>query len=183
MTRRKAKLPPSPIKFFGLLKWLDGRRLLDTIEPYRLKILMDVLYTFDADGVPVYSMALCGRAKKNFKTCDLILAALYRFLAWPSPQGNDCFILANDEGQANDDLSLAKKLVACNPILAQEVDVRAKEIVRKDGKGSLQILPARDVAGSHGKTYLFIGYDEIHGYRTRTICSRRSRPTRRDVMR
>jgi hypothetical protein len=185
MKRRKAALalPPSPVDFFGHLKWLDGRPLLATIEKYRRAILMAVLYTFSDDGSPVYNMALCGRAKKNWKTADLILAALYRFLAWPSAQGNDCFILANDEGQANDDLSLAKKLIACNPILAQEVDVRVKEIVRKDGKGSLQILPARDVAGSHGKTYLFIGYDEIHGYRTHDLFEALAPdPTRRDAL-
>ena len=144
---------------------------------------MAVLYTFDPDGVPVYNMALCGRAKKNWKTADLILAALYRFLAWPSAQGNDCFILANDEGQAADDLSSAKKLIACNPILAPEVDVRVKEIVRKDGKGELAILPARDVAGAHGKTYSFIGYDEIHGYRSHDLFEALAPdPTRRDAL-
>jgi len=84
--------------------------LLDTIELYRRAIFDAVLYTFDGDR-PQYNLAVCGRAKKNWKTCDLILAALYRLLVWPSPQGNDCFILANDEGQAADDLDLAKKLV------------------------------------------------------------------------
>src|SRR5665213_2427510 len=94
--------------------------------------------------------------------------------AWPSslarmkqssPAGNDCFILANDEGQAADDLDLAKKLIAVNPALAREVEVLTKEISRRDGKGKLRILPARDVVGQHGKTYLMVGFDEIHGYR------------------
>src|ERR1700689_2880746 len=101
------KRPPNgavhPLEFFGALVWVDGRPLLDTIEPYRRKILTDVLWTFGDDGAPTYNMALCGRAKKNSKTSDLALAGLYRFLAWPSPQGNDCFVLANDEGQAGDD--------------------------------------------------------------------------------
>jgi hypothetical protein len=30
----------------------------------------------------------------------------------------------------------------------------------------LQILPAGDTAGTHGKTYLFTGFDEIHAFRT-----------------
>ena len=64
-----------------------------------------------------------GVAKKNYKTTDLSLAALYRFLMWRAPAGNDCFILANDEGQAVDDLSLIKKLIAVNPILDREVKV------------------------------------------------------------
>ena len=101
---------PSPLAFFDKLRWLDGRALLATIEPYRRAIFESVLYTFDGDR-PRYNLAVCGRAKKNWKTSDLILAALYRLLVWPSPQGNDCFILANDEGQAADDLDLAKKLV------------------------------------------------------------------------
>ena len=107
--------------------------------------------------------AFCGRAKKNWKTSDLVLAGVYRFLAWPSAAGNDCFILANDEGQAADDLSLVKKLFAANPALAKRVNVLMKEIVRKDGRGVMRILPARDVIGMHGKTFCFAGFDEIHG--------------------
>src|ERR1700730_3951000 len=159
---------PHPLDFFGKLRWLDGRPLLDTIEPYRRAIFETVLCTFEGDR-PQYNLAVCGRAKKNWKTSDLILAALYRLLIWPSPQGNDCFILANDEGQAADDLDLAEKLVIANPIIARELEARAKEIVRRDGAGRMQILPARDIAGSHGKTYLFIGFDEIHAYRSHDL--------------
>jgi hypothetical protein len=181
---RRVKPPaPPPLNFFDRLVWLDGRPLLSTIEPYRRQIFNDVLFTFDPDMRPRYDRYLGGRAKKNWKTADLILAALYRFLAWESPAGNDSFILANDEGQANDDLALAKKLIAVNPLLAAEVEVRAKEIVRCDGRGTLKILPAGDVSGSHGKTYLFIGYDEIHGYRTHDLFEALSPdPTRRDVL-
>ena len=157
---------PSPLEFFSHLRWLDGRSLLDTIEPYRRAILTEALFTFDPDGRPRYNLVLSGRAKKNWKSTDLILAAFYRLLVWQSPAGNDAFLLANDEGQAADDLKLAKKLLAVNPILAREVEVKAKEIERRDGRGTLQVLPGRDVIGQHGKTYIFVGFDEIHGYRT-----------------
>ncbi len=174
---------PSPLDFFAELVWIDGRPLLDTIEPYRRKILTDVLWTFGDDGAPAFDMAVCGRAKKNWKTSDLILAALYRFLAWPSAAGNDCLIVANDEGQAGDDLALAKKLIAANPALAQRVNVLAKEIVRKDSRGVLRILPAKDVVGLHGKTFLFAGFDEIHGYRSHDLFEALAPdPTRRDVL-
>jgi len=174
---------PSPLDFFSKLVWLDRRPLLETIEPYRQRIMTSVLYTFEPDGAPRYSLALCGRAKKNWKTADLILAAMYRFLIWHSPHGNDCFILANDEGQAADDLSLAKKLIAANPDLGAEVEVKAKEIVRRDGRGSMLILPARDAVGSHGKTFLFVGFDEIHGYRNHDIFEALAPdPTRPDVL-
>jgi hypothetical protein len=174
---------PHPLDFFSHLVWLDGRPLLDTIEPYRRAIFSESLYTFDADGNPQYSLALCGRAKKNWKTSDLVLAGLYKFLVWPSSHGNDAFILANDEGQAADDLSLAKKLIACNPILDELVSVRQKEIVRLDGKGTFQILPARDAVGAHGKTFIFAGFDEIHGYRSHDLFEALAPdPTRRDVM-
>jgi hypothetical protein len=159
---------PHPFDFFRALVWLDGRPLMTTIEPYRWDIFERVLFTFDGDA-PQFNLALCGRAKKNWKTTDLCLAALYRFLAWPSDKGNDCFILANDEAQAGDDLTLVKKLISANPILAGEVTVNAKEIVRKDGLGKLQILPARDVAGQHGKTYSFCGFDEIHAYKSHDL--------------
>jgi hypothetical protein len=128
-------------------------------------------------------LGLFGRAKKNWKTTDLILAASYRFLAWPSDKGNDCFVLANDEQQAGDDLSLAKKLIAANPILAAEVKVNAKTIERRDGRGALQILPARDVVGVHGKTYTFAGFDEIHGYRSHDLFEALAPdPTRHDAL-
>ena len=157
---------PSPLNFFSHLKWIDGRALPDVIEPYRANIFTEALYTFDSDARPTFNQVLTGRGKKNWKSADLVLAAFYRFFAWPSTAGNDCFLLANDEGQAGDDLKLAKKLIEVNDVLASEVDVQAKEIVRRDGAGSLKILPAKDVAGSHGKTYLFVGFDEIHAYRS-----------------
>ena len=155
----------SPADFFGQLRWLDGRPLVDVIEPYRMRIFEEALFTFDADGRPTFNEILAGRAKKNWKSADLVLAAFYRFFMWPSRAGNDCFLLASDEGQAADDLALAKKLIRANPILGHHVDVQAKEIIRKDGAGSLRILPAKDVSGAHGKTYLFVGYDEVHTYR------------------
>lgn len=173
----------APLDFFANLKWLDGRPLLDTIEPYRQRIFNEVLYSFDPDGRPRYDRAVRGVSKKNNKTSDLSHAALYRFLAWQSPAGNDCFIVANDEDQAADDLSLIKKLIAANPLLDREVKIYAKEIARLDGKGVLKILPAQDVVGAHGKTFLFLGFDEIHGYRDYSLIEALSPdPTRRDVL-
>lgn len=139
------------------------------IEPYRLKILSDFLGSYDADGIPTYNLALCGRGKKNWKTADLVLASLYKFLVCVSPQGNDCFILANDEDQAKDDLNLMKKIIDSNPILAHAVKVQAKSIIRNDNGSTLSILPAKDIAGAHGKTYLFCAFDEIHGYKNHDL--------------
>src|SRR5262249_12974779 len=45
------------------------------------------------------------------------------------------------------------------------LEVLQKEIRRRDGRGSLQIVPARDAIGAHGKTSLFLGLGEIDGYR------------------
>lgn len=170
----------SPSDFFAALRWLDGRPLSDVIEPYRAKILHDALYTFDADGRPTYNQVLTGRGKKNWKSADLILAAFYRFYAWPS--AGDGFILANDEEQAADDLEIAKKLIAANPLLESESTPQSKSIVHVAGH-ALRILPARDVVGSHGKTYGFIGFDEIHGYRTWDLFEALSPdPTRPDAL-
>jgi hypothetical protein len=103
-----------------------GSSPLDVIEPYRKRNFIDALYTFREDGRPCYNLVLTGRGKKNWKSADLILAAIYRLLAWESPQGNDCFLLANDEGQAGDDLKLAKKPIAANPLLDRGVIVKQK---------------------------------------------------------
>lgn len=171
-----------PMQFFGHLKWIDGRPLTSVIEPYRAKIFTEALYTFE-DGRPQYNWVLCGRGKKNWKSADLVLAMFYSFFAWKSPGGNDSFLLANDEGQAADDLQLANKIIDVNPILKSEVTQLKKEIVRRDGKGIAKILPAKDVAGSHGKTYKFIGFDEIHPYKNWDIFEALAPdPTRHDAM-
>lgn len=174
---------PTSLQFFGLLRWIDGRPLLDTIEPYRREIFKRALDTYRLDGVPEINFVLCGRAKKNWKSSDLVFASLYCLMFRDSPQGNDCYILANDEDQANDDLGLAKKLVSINPDLADELIILTKEIRRKDGKGSLTVLPARDAIGAHGKTAAFIGYDELHGYRSYDLLEALAPdPTRADAM-
>ena len=56
------------LEFFATLKWLDGRPLIDLIEPYRRHIFTAVLDTYEPDGMPKYDLALLSRAKKNHKT-------------------------------------------------------------------------------------------------------------------
>ncbi|RWM04571.1 MAG: hypothetical protein EOR68_02875 [Mesorhizobium sp.] len=174
---------PSPLDFFARLKWLDGKPLLDVMEDYRREFMMRALYTFRDDGVPLFNLVLSGRGKKNWKSCDLVLAGFYRLLLWKSIQGNDVLIAANDEGQAGDDLGLAKKLVECNPILGRELGIVQKQIRRRDGRGVMTILPSRDAAGLHGKTALMVGFDEIHGYRDWDILEALAPdPTRPDTL-
>jgi phage terminase large subunit-like protein len=172
-----------PLSFFGGLKWLDNTPLLSKIEQYRRRDLTSALYTFDESGRLKHNLVLIGRAKKNWKSADLILAALYRLLAWRSTGGNQVYILANDEDQAGDDLELARKLIEVNPILKYAVTIKQKIIERQDYQGFLEILPAGDVAGSHGKTYLFAGFDEIHGYKNWELLeAMQLDPTRTDSM-
>jgi hypothetical protein len=153
------------LDLFAALRWIDGTPLLGHVEPYRRRIFQAVLDEKDAAGRPRYNLALTGRAKKNWKSADLVLAALYALLAG-APGGAQCYLLANDEEQAGDDLALAKKLIEANPALGERLVVKQKLIERADGRGFLEVLPAGDVVGSHGKTYRFAGFDEIHGYRS-----------------
>jgi hypothetical protein len=151
----------------GLLNWIDGTPLSQHIEPYRARLFDLALDTFEPEGRPRYNLIVCGRSKKNWKTADLCLAALFALVS-ESPAGHDsaCFLLANDGDQAREDLSLGKKIVKANPELGHWLKVKANSIERKDGRGFLEVLPAGDVVGQHGKSYRFAGYDEIHGYRT-----------------
>jgi hypothetical protein len=153
-----------PLTFYGHLQWIDGAPLLDRMEPYRQKIQTDALYTSRPDGSILYKRVLTGRAKKTFKTSDAVLAALYKLLAWKAAghRGNQIYFVASDLGQANDDLDLAKKIVRCNPILEDEVMIKSNVIERKDRNGFIEILPAGDAAGLHGKTYLLLVVDELH---------------------
>jgi hypothetical protein len=150
----------------SLLRWIDGSPLAQHIEPYRARLFTQALDTFEPDGRPRFNLVVSGRAKKNWKTADLCLAALFALVS-DSSAGHDseCYLLANDGDQARDDLSLAKKIVKANPDLGHWLKVKANSIERKDGRGFLEVLPAGDVVGQHGKSYRFVGYDEIHGYR------------------
>jgi hypothetical protein len=152
------------LDFLHLVRWLDGSPILATIEPYRRQILSEVLDTWDGDRIR-YNHALLGRGKKNAKSLDLVLAGLFACLANDSVHGNEVYLVASDEGQAADDLSLTKKLIMASPHLQSRLVIRDKLITRKDGKGFITILPGQDVAGSHGKTYRFCGIDEIHTQR------------------
>jgi hypothetical protein len=163
--------------------WIDGTPLLSVVDPYRQRLLMQALYEFREDGTPRYNMVLAGRAKKNWKSSDLVLAAFYKLFVAQGERGCDAFIVANDEDQAGDDLVIAKKLLAANSELAAEVTVYQREIRRKDEAGSLKILPAGDVAGMHGKSWSFLGIDEIHGYRDYAVLEALGPdPTRTDAL-
>jgi hypothetical protein len=161
--KASVKKPISPERFFSKFYWLDGRPLM--IEPYRMDIFNRALYEFDADGRRVHNLVVTGRGKKNYKTFDRILAAIYNLLAWRTAAGNDCYLLDNDVGQSADALDLAKKFIEANSILKGALVIKQNVIERRDRKGFLKILPAEDTVGSHGKTYLFCGFGEIHGYR------------------
>lgn len=156
-----------PLTFFGLLTWIDGRPLLDVMELYRQTILREALFTFREDGAPHYRRVLTGRGKKNSKTSDAVLAALYKCLVWQSAgqQDNQCYYVASDLAQANDDLELTKLLIRRNPVLSAELTLKANVVERKDGRGFIEILPARDAQSLHGKTYLFLVVDELHTQR------------------
>ena len=153
-------------EFVAPLVWLDGRPLRDVIEPYRWRLFNRA---FERDtGRPglayVKNLILDGRSKKNFKTADEIVAELFGLMD-DSVAGNQVYHVANDEDQAGDALELAKKLVRANPILHDWLTIRKNVVERRDGRGFIEILPGRDAVGSHGKTFRFLGIDEIHGYR------------------
>ena len=158
--------PPDvdPFTFFSLLRWLDGRPLLEVMEPYRQSLLREALFTFRPDGSPQFRRVLTGRAKKNSKTTDAVLSALYKCIAWKAAgqRGNQVYFVASDMGQANDDLELCKTLIRRNPIIEAELVLKSNIIERRDGGGFIEILPAQDAQGLHGKTYLFLVVDELH---------------------
>ena len=99
---------PTSLQFFAKLRWLDRSPLLDRIEGYRRDYLYrQALDTYEGTGKlrrPKFNLVLCGRGKKNWKSADLILAALFCLVIRRRQLGNDCLIAASDEGQAKDDL-------------------------------------------------------------------------------
>jgi hypothetical protein len=152
-----------PLRFYSGLRWLDGSPL--KILPYRQKIFSDVLYTFDDDGSLYYSLALLLRAKKNDKSLDGMLAEIYALCTWRPVGDFTGRIVAFDEGQADEDLDLFKKLVKANPMLLDALTIKQKSVERKDGRGFVEIIPGRDVLGQHGGKFDLLVIDEIHTQR------------------
>lgn len=162
------------------LRWIDGSPLTRHVERYRRRLLEDA-ETVDEAGRLRYSLVLSGRAKKNWKTADAMLYGL-KVLTGASPGGNQVYVVANDQGQAADDLDLAKKIIKANVTLQDWVRPRKNVIERKDGDGFMEILPAQDAIGQHGKTYRLLVVDEIHGYRNYDLLEALAPdPTRGDV--
>jgi hypothetical protein len=157
------KKPIHPLRFFSKLKWLDGSLL--KILPYRQKIFSDLLYKFDDDDSLHYSLALLLRGKKNDKSLDGMLAQLYALCAWKPVGDFTGQIVAFDEGQADEDLDLFKKLVRANPVLLDLLTIKQKSVERKDGKGFVEIIPGRDIQGQHGGKFDLLVIDEIHTQR------------------
>ena len=154
----------SPRALFEQLRWIDRSPLMEHIEPYRLRLFERFFDEREERGRLRFNLGLFGRAKKNWKTSDLVFACFYALLV-DSPGGNQIYIVANDEDQAGDDLELCKKIIAANPMLGSWLRVLRNVIERKDGQGFIEVLPAQDIAGSHGKTYRLLAVDEVHGYR------------------
>lgn len=180
--RHRRSLPPrlTTRVFINALRWIDGTPLLDHVEPYRLRLFEQFFDECDERGHLKYNLGLFGRAKKNWKSADLVLACFFALLV-DSPGGNQVYIVANDADQARDDLELAKKLRKANPLLSDHTTVKKNLMARRDGKGFLEVLAAGDAVGSHGKTYRLLGCDEVHGWKDWNLLEALTPdPTRRD---
>lgn len=176
----KSKVKADVIRFLDGLQWLNGQRLRQVLEPYRRDLFLRFFGEVDSYGHPRYNLGLFGRAKKNWKSADAVIAGCYA-LTSDSPSGTQVLMVANDEGQAQDDLDLAKKLVRVNPALKSILTIKTKRIERRDGQGFMTVLPAQFAVGEHGKTFRLLIIDEVHGHRDYSLLEAlQPDPTRRD---
>lgn len=118
------------IRFLDGLNWLDGQRLRQVLEPYRRALFLQFFGEVDSYGYPRYNLGLFGRAKKNWKSADAVIAGCYA-LTSDSPSGSQVLIVANDKGQAADDLDLAKKLASWVWRIVRGGSVRARNSLRR----------------------------------------------------
>ena len=87
------------LEFFGRLRWIDGRPLLDTIEPYRRELFTKALDTFEPDGRPHLTWWFVAGQKE----LEIVRPGFGRAVQAVNSQitaRQSFFILANDEGQA-----------------------------------------------------------------------------------
>lgn len=171
-------------RFLGLMVWLDGRTMADVLMPFQIGILNSFLATIRPDGYPQFKRGLIHVAKKNAKTLLLILAAMFT-LHTDKPLGRKgCQIIyvANDEGQADENLDFTKKLYRCNPILTDAVTVKSNVIELKNGEGYIEIVASGNTDGLHGRSYRLLCFDELHAQTDyRVLESLELDPTRPDA--
>ena len=161
--KHKHRIVRSCMSFFRRLNWIDRKPL--TIEPYRERIFTRYFDEHREDGTLRYNLGLFGRGKKNWKSADLCLGALWALME-PTPGQHEVLLVAFDEDQAQNDLDLIKLIIRANPVLEKLLTIRDNMILRNDGLGFIKVLPGQSAAGEHGRTYRFLGIDEIHNQKT-----------------
>jgi hypothetical protein len=152
----------SCLEFFDQLQWIDGRSLKQILEPYRRRLFAQFFDERRDDGTLRYNLGLFGRGKKNWKSADLVLGALWALLE-PTPGRHEVLLVAFDEDQAATDLDLLKQLVRANALLAKGLTIQQNTILRNDDRGFVKVLPGQSALGEHGRTFRYLGIDEIHG--------------------
>jgi hypothetical protein len=154
----------SCLAFFDKLKWIDGRPLKRLLDSYRRKLFARFFDERRDDGTLKYNLALFGRGKKNWKSADLCLGALWALLE-PTPGQHEVLLVAFDEDQAATDLDLLKQIIRANPKLESGLTIQQDVILRQDDRGFIKVLPGQSAAGEHGRTYRLLCIDEIHAMR------------------
>jgi hypothetical protein len=85
----------SALGLFSRLVWTDGTNLLGRIEPYRQRLFVRFFDDRDEAGRLQFNLGLFGRAKKNWKTADLALAAVFALVSEAAPgYDSDVYVLA-----------------------------------------------------------------------------------------
>ncbi|MCS6305998.1 MAG: hypothetical protein H8K07_20385 [Nitrospira sp.] len=161
--KNQQRIVRSCMAFFHKLRWIDGTPL--AIEPYRERLFTRFFDERREDGALRYNLGLFGRGKKNWKSADLCFGALWSLME-PTPGQHEVLLVAFDEDQASNDLQLIKLIIRANPPLEKLLTVRDNMIARNDGLGFIKVLPGQSAAGEHGRTYRFLGIDEIHNQKT-----------------
>lgn len=152
-------------RMLTVMRWIDGRRMIDVAMPFQLNILKEFLATVRLEDMALwYKRGLIHIAKKNAKTLMLISSAMI-LLHTDKPMGRKgCQVVyvANDEGQADENLDFTKKLYRANPIMLDAVRIKSNVIELKDGSGYIEIVASKNADGLHGRSYRLLCFDELH---------------------
>ena len=152
-------------RMLDLMMWLDGRRMSDVLMSFQTDILKTFLATVRVEDLALwYKRGLIHVGKKNAKTLLLILSSMI-LLHTDKPMGRKgCQIIyvANDEDQADENLTFTKKLYRVNPILLDEVQIKSNVIELKNGTGYIEIVASKNADGLHGRSYRLLCFDELH---------------------
>ncbi len=144
----------------------SGTPRLFNVEPWLREILTTIFHTYDEQGKRLYTKAVIGLPRKNYKSATLSGCAIWSML-FDVPSGARVFSAAGSSEQAGIIFTEASKAIGRNPTFKEifhtpRVKHRIMTPITIPGKDAEYKVVSSDAPMSHGLNATMIFFDELH---------------------